>query len=518
MSEQTVPTPNQEIAQVFGGLRDARVGVAIGLTLWVVFFHEEIAAAIRTWIASTAYNHCFLVIPIAAFLIWERRDTLRGLLASPLPLVALAAVPLAAVWLIAERLGIMEGRQLVAIGFIEVLFLATLGWRLWLAVLGPLLYLVFLVPFGEFLTPKLQDITTVFVRHGVDILRIPAYIDGYIIDIPEGTFFIAEACAGLRFLIASIAFGGLYGLMMYRGFWRRTAFIAASIVVPIVANGFRALGIVWLGHVMGSAEAAAADHVLYGWIFFSIVILLLIAVGLPFRQDQPMAPVAIAPMTPETGAARRGLIAGLAVAAAAAIGPLATIGLTQAAAAPRLAPKPLDLGSTCRAIGPAVPDQGGGPGRAVTQRVECGEDKLDILVEVFAPRTTAAPIAAERRRLTRAPDVEDVTETALATEPHDPIRVWRLVRSNQPAHATAIGVWIDGEPARLGFAMRTTLARTSLTGTDFAPVIVAITPAVDWPHLDMREGRALDMRLTVFLQSHPEIDAQVREIAAAAAR
>ena len=63
------------------------------------------------------------------------------------------------------------------------------------------------MPFGAFLTPKLQDITTVFMRHGLDLLRIPAYIDGYTIEIPEGTFYIAEACAGLRFLIASIAFG-----------------------------------------------------------------------------------------------------------------------------------------------------------------------------------------------------------------------------------------------------------------------------------------------------------------------
>ena len=73
-------------------------------------------------------------------------------------------------------------------------------------------------------------------------------------------------------------------------------FIAASIVVPIIANGLRALGIVALGHVLGSAQAAATDHVLYGWMFFSLVILLLIALGLPFRED----------IGPYRGAGRRG--------------------------------------------------------------------------------------------------------------------------------------------------------------------------------------------------------------------
>ena len=157
---------------------------------------------------------------------------------------------------------------------------------MWWALAGPLLYLYFLVPFGEFLTPALQDVTTFFIRHGLEALGVPAYIDGYVIEIPQGTFFVAEACAGLRFLIASIAFGCLYALMMYRSPVRRGVFILVSIIVPVIANGFRGIGIVYLGYLLGSAQAAAADHVIYGWVFFSAVILLLIALGLPFRQDE----------------------------------------------------------------------------------------------------------------------------------------------------------------------------------------------------------------------------------------
>ena len=71
---------------------------------------------------------------------------------------------------------------------------------------------------------------------------------------------------------------------------RRIAFIAASIIIPIIANGFRALGIVVLGQVLGSAEAAAADHLIYGWIFFSAVMLILIAVGQVFRDEMPVYP------------------------------------------------------------------------------------------------------------------------------------------------------------------------------------------------------------------------------------
>lgn len=513
MSQQTATLVPAPLGRIADGLRDARAGLAIGLIVLGLLFHTEVTTAVWTWYTSTAYNHCFMVIPIAAYLLWDRRAVLRGLTAAPIPLMALLILPFALAWLAAERLGIMEGRQLVFISMVEVLFLALLGWRLWWAMLGPLLYLYFLVPFGEFLTPRLQDITAVFVRHGVVVLNIPAYVDGYIIEIPEGIFFIAEACAGLRFLIASIAFGALYALMMYRSPVRRTVFIVASIIVPIVANGFRALGIVWLGHVMGSAQAAAADHVLYGWIFFSIVILLLIAIGLPFREDEKPEFATTTPMTPEPEAARRGLFAGVAVAMAAAFAPLAVMGLNRAAATPMVTPAPLTLAGPCQTV-PSPPASAvantSGAGTLTRQRVECGLDTLDIAVAVFSPYSTAAPINAERLRLSRDPGADDTTETPVSD---DAAHVWRLSRSNEPAFITASGIWIAGEPAMPGMGMRLKMARSSLSGGGPAPVLIIVTPVVDWHHIGTTEKRDLEYRLSAFLRTHSEIGDQARAIA-----
>jgi len=61
-------------------------------------------------------------------------------------------------------------------------------------------------------------------------------------------------------------------------------FIGLSVGVPIVANGLRALGIIVLAHLEGSAAAVEADHVLYGWFFFTLVIIILIAIGMTFAQ------------------------------------------------------------------------------------------------------------------------------------------------------------------------------------------------------------------------------------------
>lgn len=511
-------------ARAAGKARDWRrlaLPAAVGVLLLGALFHHEFLAAIETWNASTAYNHCFLIIPIALYLLWDRRFDLAGLSPRPLPAVVLLGLPLALVWLLAERLGIMEGRQLAALSFVELLLLALLGRRLWWAMAGPLLYLYFLVPVGEFLTPSLQDFTTGFIRHGLDLLRIPAYIDGYTIEIPQGTFFVAEACAGLRFLVASIAFGCLYALLMYRTPARRAVFVLASVIVPIIANGFRGLGIVYLGYRLNSAEAAAADHIIYGWLFFSAVILLLIALGLPFRQDNLPTRSQTPPKRPAALPTRRRTMAvALATVIVAALSPALAAALTIATATPVSTPPAIDIGPGCTvqviaATGAVqvIAATGAVPPGARTQRVVCGGSSMDLSWQVFSPRITAAPLLAERRRLIMRAETEGHEEHWLATNDGAP-SAWRIITSTDPAFAVAAAIWIDGKPVRPGLAMRLRMAINSLAGSAYAPILVTVTPALDWNKLQPAPRSEAAASLPAFLLSHPSLDRTISALSA----
>jgi exosortase A len=272
----------------------------LGITaLFVVFgvvFQHEIAGAIRVWNGSTAYNHCYLVLPMVGMLLWMRRDVLMQLRPAPSwwPLLLLPGA--SALWLAATLLDVLEGAQLSMVLLFQILLLAILGWQVYRALLAPLLFLFFLVPFGAFLVPTLQTFTAAFTVRGLQLLGIPVFVDGFFIQIPAGMFEVAEACAGLRFLIASIVFGCFFATIVYRSVWRRSAFIALSIILPIVANGFRALGLVLLGHLWGDAAAVMADHIIYGWLFFTVVTLVLIAIGMSFREDARPSPQAAPPV------------------------------------------------------------------------------------------------------------------------------------------------------------------------------------------------------------------------------
>ena len=494
--------------------REPLPALVLGLIVLGIAFHEEVTSAVSVWYESTAYSHCYFIIPIAAYLAWDRRHSLVGVPIEPLPWAALLALPLGFAWLVAERLGIMEGRQLVAMTLLEVLFLAVLGWRMCWALAAPLLYLYFLVPFGAFLTPKLQDFTANFINFGLDFLQIPYDSNGYTIEIPEGRFYVAEACAGLRFLIASIAFGTLYACLIYRSFTRRVVFMVASVIIPIIANGFRALGIVVLGHVLGSAQAAAADHVLYGWVFFSIVILLLIMAGLPFREDTTPAAIAAQPVAPPPPAPRRLLIAGAFAALLATAGPAGAAWLDRLAESPVTLPPPnfaTVRGCWPASIAPSTP----APGVAV-QNFTCTSGRMTVTVQAFPPRSNPARVVAAERAATG----EGTDEAFISTlqVPGGVPENWRLVITTDPARVAVAALWIDGKPSGGGLSRRITMARNSLAGSAFAPVLVSIS--TQFPHPQAVNGedeRAREM-FRAFLMSQPKISDQITELARAAAR
>jgi len=509
----SLPTRWQEGWKV---AREPLPALALGLIVLGLAFHDEVISAVSVWYESTAYSHCFFIIPIAAYLAWDRRHQLDGVPIEPLPWAALLALPLGLVWLLAERLGIMEGRQLAAMSLAEVLFLAVLGWRMFRALAAPLLYLYFLVPFGAFITPQLQDFTTGFIYAGLDLLKIPYAADGYMIQIPEGRFYVAEACAGLRFLIASIAFGTLYACLIYRSFTRRALFMVASIIIPIVANGIRALGIVLLGHLLGSAQAAAADHVLYGWLFFSIIILLLIMAGLPFRQDSQPAALSEPVAAPAAPAPRRLLLAGALVSLLATAGPAASALLDRTAYIPATLPAP-DFAAVPGCAPASATPVTTGPGIAV-QSFNCRPGRLTVTVQAFPPRSNPARVITAERTATGEIGSGDEAFISNLNTPGITPATWRFVITSEPAKATAAAVWIDGKPAVGGLAGRIAMARDSLVGSVYAPMLVSVSMQFPYPQAMGNEPQQAAALIRAFLMSQSKFFDQITQLAMTAAR
>lgn len=266
-----------------------RLGAA-WMMLLVAFASDWWAMAQQWWNIST-YNHVILIPAILAWQAWQRAPELARL--RPIPwwpgLVAFGMA--AAVWLLGALSGLDLARQAGAVGMLGATIPALLGIRPTAALLFPLCYLAFLVPVGEELVKPLQTITAGITIALTRFSGIPATIEGVFIDTPAGLFEVAEACSGVKFLIAMFAFGVLAANVCYRSWMRRVVLLAACVVVPVLANGVRAWGTIYAAQIVGAEKASGIDHIVYGWIFFAVVLALVIAGAWRFFDRAPGSPL-----------------------------------------------------------------------------------------------------------------------------------------------------------------------------------------------------------------------------------
>jgi EpsI family protein len=156
--------------------------------------------------------------------------------------------------------------------------------------LMPLVFLFFAVPMGDSLIPWLQDFSARFAIELLDLTRVPALLEGRFITIPSGKWEVAEACSGIRYLLATVTVGFVYAAITYRKWRRRLAFLVASVLIPLLANGLRIYGIILTDYLGGTRLARSADHIFAGWLFLSIITVLLFAVGRRWREEAPGMP------------------------------------------------------------------------------------------------------------------------------------------------------------------------------------------------------------------------------------
>ena len=248
----------------------------------LLLFRRDAADMAAIWWSSSTFNHVLLIPPIIAWLVWQRLPELARLRPAAWPGgLAFAGIG-ALAWLLGEAGGVALGRQLGLVLMLQGAVIACLGARVARGLAFPIFYALFMVPFGEELVPALQRVTAEIAMALLGLSGITAHIEGIFITTPIGLFEVAEACAGVKFLVAMVAFGALVANVCFRSWPRRIAFMAASMIIPILANGIRAWGTIHVASLHGIEYAVGFDHVVYGGIFFALVIALTIGAAWPF--------------------------------------------------------------------------------------------------------------------------------------------------------------------------------------------------------------------------------------------
>ena len=277
--------------RAFAGLNPAwqaalnRLGVTWAFL--ILLFLPDWRAMAGQWWDSSTYNHVLLVPVILGWLVWLRKDDLLQLQPQGSPWGFVPLLGALALWLLGSFSGLTIAREAAAVAMLPATALLLLGPRVAAGLAFPLGYMAMLVPFGDELVPPLQTITAKLTVALTHLSGVPAKIDGVFIDTPAGLFVVAEACSGVKFLIAMVAFAILVTNVCFRSWPRRIAFLAVAAVVPVLANGVRAWGTIYVAQSMGAEYATGFDHIVYGWIFFAIVIAMVLALSWRWFDRSP---------------------------------------------------------------------------------------------------------------------------------------------------------------------------------------------------------------------------------------
>jgi exosortase A len=273
------------------------VPTVVLLFAWVlVLFLPTTLSMVSIWYRSDTFAHGFVVFPIFLYLLWRQRDELEAIETATCLPALLGMAGAGAVWLLGERVSAAVISQLAMVAMIPFAVWAVLGTRVTAALGIPLAFLFSAVPFGDFLVPRMMDWTADFTVSAIKLSGVPIYREGNYFQIPTGRWSVVEACSGFRYLIASFMIGCLYAYLTYRSPLRRAAFAVVSLIVPIFANWLRAYMTVMIGHIFGNNVADGVAHLVYGWVFFGVVMALLFWIGSRWREDD--VPIKASDVTP----------------------------------------------------------------------------------------------------------------------------------------------------------------------------------------------------------------------------
>lgn len=267
--------------------------VGAGLSLLLLAFLPTWRAMGGVWLVSETFGHGLLVAPVSAWLVWRQRAALSRLAPAPSWLGVACLALACAVWLVAELAGIGVLAQFAVTAMLPSAVLALAGVRVVRAIAFPLAFLLFMVPAGEVLHEPLMHATADATIFALEASGVPVLREGLHFSLPTGRWSVVEACSGLRYVIAAAMLASVFAHMNFTVARKRVVFVAAALAVAVLANWARAYVVVMVGHLSDMRFGVGDEHVLYGWVFFGVVMFVVFWMGASWRD--PVSSPAIAP-------------------------------------------------------------------------------------------------------------------------------------------------------------------------------------------------------------------------------
>jgi exosortase len=257
------------------------VGSTVICLLIAAVYYQVLVKLFTDW-QSQDNSHGFLVPLFAAYLIWEKRKTLRSIKIAP----CWSGIAVIALGLVVLLLGVY-GSELFLSRVSLIILLAGLvlcfgGWQFLNELSFALLVLLLAIPIPAIIfnqiTFPLQILASKLASALLPLFGVPVLREGNVIELPLMKLEVAEACSGIRSLMSLFTLAVFYGYFLEKSNLRRVVLVLASIPIAIAANAVRILGTGLCVQYWDPDKALGFFHEFSGWVIFLVSLVCLYTV------------------------------------------------------------------------------------------------------------------------------------------------------------------------------------------------------------------------------------------------
>ena len=231
------------------------------------------------WMTLPAYSHGVLVPLVFGLLLYLERDRLTGLRDTPSLWGTVLTVAGVACLATGTLSGLYYVQQVSLLFLVAGIVAGYWGLNTLKAVRFPILYLLFMIPlpylvFNAIALP-LQMLAAKGSARLLELLQIPVYREGNIINLPHISLGIVKACSGIQSLVSLLAISVLLTKLGNLRGGAAILFALSAVPVAVIANMIRIAG----AGILGSMNPDLAEgffHLFSGWVVFLFAFLFLI--------------------------------------------------------------------------------------------------------------------------------------------------------------------------------------------------------------------------------------------------
>jgi exosortase len=256
ISEETkISAPLQRSSWRELGLHNYIKILIIG-SLFYYLFRNEVGDNVRRWLTDSSWSHGFLIPLFSLYFINQKKEELLSSVQKGefkpnyLGLFFLICGILFYFFNMVSPSGYAYFRHISVIASLGAVVLFMGGWYLVRYTWLPIAFLVFAVPlpqrFYVSLTMPMRKLAATIAAILLNLVpQMEATVSGVVIDIfykgqkMEPALNVAEACSGMRLLMAFLALGVAMAYLHYRPMWQRFVLLASTIPIAILCNIIR---------------------------------------------------------------------------------------------------------------------------------------------------------------------------------------------------------------------------------------------------------------------------------------